>query len=189
MRGARAALALLLVWPLVGQAQDGDLAASIMRRLAALPDRRATFVDCKTLSSLAAPVQSGGTLVFRHPDHLEKLTTSPRPERLVIEGGTLSLSGAGGARTVALDTHPALRLLATTLTATLGGDLPALLRLFVVSAEGSLASWRMVLRPADPSLGRFVASVTLDGAGDNLRALRIVQANGDTETMQVQPAP
>ncbi len=185
-------MALLLLWPAAAAtAQDSNaLAATIMRHLAALPDRRAAFTDTKTLSSLAAPVRSGGTLVFRHPDHLEKLTAWPKPERLVIEGGTLTLSGASGAaRTVALDTHPALRLLATTLTATLGGDFPALQRLFVVGAAGTLASWRMVLRPADPALGRFIASVTIDGARDDLRTLHIVQADGDTETMQVQPAP
>ena len=188
----RYALAVMLVvgtvWP--GMAQDSGLAATIMRHLAALPDRRAAFIDEKTLASLAAPLHSAGTFVFRHPDRLEKLTSTPRPERMVIQGGTLTLAEAGAApRTVSLDAHPALRLLASTLIATLAGDLPALQKLFSVTATGTLASWRMVLRPADASLARFVASVTLDGAGDDLRVLRIVQANGDAETLQVRPIP
>jgi hypothetical protein len=141
------------------------------------------------LSSLAAPVLSSGTLVFRHPGHLEKLTASPRPERMVIEAGRLTITdGQGQARTVALDAHPALQALATTMTATLAGDLEALRALFVVDDSGSQAAWRLVLHPAKPTLAHFITSVTLDGAQADLRGLRIVQANGDTETMQITPS-
>jgi predicted LPLAT superfamily acyltransferase len=189
-RALAAALAIgLAVAPWGARAGDG-LAAAIMARLAALPDRQARFVDDKRLAALEQPQESHGTLIFRHPAHLEKITAPPGAERLVIDGGVLTIAQDGAApRTLALDSHPALRALAGTITATLAGDLPALQRLYAMTATGSAASWRIALRPRDPALSRFIAAVTLDGAGADLRVLRIAQANGDSETMDITPLP
>ena len=67
----------------------------IMQGLAAQPSRQAHFSMQKHLSSLAAPVLSQGTLSYRRPDRLEQDTTAPQPERLLIEGGTVSITSPG----------------------------------------------------------------------------------------------
>jgi hypothetical protein len=165
------------------------LAAAIMARLAALPDRDAAFTEQKRLASLEAPLQSSGTLVFRHPAHLEKITAVPRPERLVIDQGTLSIISPGAApQNVALDAHPALQAMTTAIGAALAGDLPALQRVYAVDARGSLADWHMVLRPRSASLARFITTITLDGAGADLHSFALVQGNGDSQTLEIQPA-
>ena len=108
---------------------------------------------------------------------------------MVISGGALSITTPDGQRRIALGDHPALMGLATTLTAALAGDLPALEKLYGIEATGSLKAWRLVLRPHGSALAHFVTSITLDGQDSALRLLQIVQANGDTETMRVQPLP
>ena len=171
------------------QPQAADLTAAIMTRLAALPDRRARFTDEKHISSLAAPLQSKGVLIFRHPDLLEKRTEAPHSETMVIEGSVLTIMSPDGQRRIALDDHPALAGLATTLTSVLAGNQPALEKLFTIGATGSLAGWQLTLQPRDKGLARFVSSMILAGQNGDLHMLQIMQANGDSETMRVQALP
>jgi len=186
--GAALLLAALAPGALAQSQANPNLAATIMARLAALSDRDASFTEQKRLASLAAPLQSRGTLVFRHPAHLEKITVAPRPERLVIDQGKLSIISPGAApQNVALDAHPALQAMATAIGAALAGDLPALLRVYVMEATGSVADWHIVLRPRSLALTRFITTITLDGAGSDLHSFAMVQGNGDSETLEIQP--
>jgi hypothetical protein len=107
-------------------------------KLSGSGERRASFIEIKTSALLNAPLESRGTLVFRAPDVLEKITTSPQRERVRIEGGTLTLEGApvrGQAqrRVLALADVPLLAPLAESLRATLAGDLAALQRHYEVA--------------------------------------------------------
>ena len=186
-------LAILLAVGAGGTARadskNPQLLQSIMARLAAQPDREASFTEEKHLSSLNAPLHIEGRLVFRHPAHLEKITTSPKPERLVVDAGQLSIAqGDASPRTLSLDDHPDLRALTSTIVATLAGDLPALQRFYTVDATGSQAQWRMILHPVDASVRHFVQQVTIDGAGPAVRQLSISQSNGDTQTMLISAA-
>jgi hypothetical protein len=101
----------------------------------------------------------------------------------------LTITSPDGQHRIALDDHPALSGLATTLISALAGDLPALEKLFYIGATGSLVGWQLILRPRDKGLARFVSSMILAGQGRDLRMLQILQSNGDTETMRVQPIP
>lgn len=101
-------------------------------------ERRAAFVEIKTSALLNAPLESRGTLVFRAPDVLEKITTVPQRERLRIEGGTLTVDGTPirgqlERRVIALAEVPLLVPLVESLRATLAGDLPALRRHYDVT--------------------------------------------------------
>jgi len=188
------AAALMLLAILAPARAAGDartsLAAGIMQRLAALPDRDAAFQEQKTLRSLTAPLTSHGKLIFRHPAYLEKDTEAPNAERLVIDKGNLTIAAAGAVpRRVALDSHPGLRALATTIASTLAGDLDALQALYSIDGVGNLADWRLTLRPRTGQLARFVTMVTLAGAGADLRSLQIDQANGDRDRLTIQPLP
>jgi predicted LPLAT superfamily acyltransferase len=188
-------LALLLLTPLPfapGAAQAASLAETVMAQMAALPSRTAGFVEEKRLASLTTPLVSRGHLVFTQPSrlepsHLEKDTETPKPERLVIDGDQLTIAGDGAApRSVALDEYPALRALADTLRAALGGDLATLRRLYAIEEQGTPQAWRLLLMPRQPALRRALARVTLDGGEADLRQLVIQQANGDEQRMTIQ---
>lgn len=184
-RAAEALLAVVsAVW--LGAASPSPLFDGIMAGLAALPDRQAAFTEDKHLASLQQPLHSSGTLVFRHPAHIEKNTDAPRAERLVIDGDRLTIAqGNQPARVVALESHPALRALATTITATLAGDAVPLRRFYDVKAVGTQAVWRIVLRPTEPAFAQAVRNITIDGSGTDLHRLEIEQANGDTQTLTI----
>ncbi len=160
-----------------------------MQGLADVPARRATFREEKTVSMLRAPLISTGRLVWRRPSHLEKITTQPSPESLIVEGDRLTITiGRDAPRTVDLRAQPEIRALVDTLRGVLAGDLAELRRSFDVRAEDGL-TWRITLRPTDPDLARVLRAVTIDGAGNTPTAIDMVQADGDEQRLTITPLP
>ena len=156
-----------------------------MARLAAAPERQSRFVEEKRLAALGAPLRSEGRLAYRKPGHLEKVTTSPVPESLVVDGDRLVIGGGDGPpQVVELGAQPEIRLLVDTIRGALSGDLPLLRRSYDVTGEGTPGDWEIVLRPRDPAVARLVREVRLSGGAD-LRRLRSVAVNGDTDTLDV----
>jgi hypothetical protein len=94
-RAARLLLCLPLLLLAIGQplaAQAADTAWDIdrlMQSLAKVSVGRADFVETKYIAMLDRPVESSGQLFYVAPDKLEKRTLRPRPESMIIEGGTL----------------------------------------------------------------------------------------------------
>ena len=162
--------------------------AALMARLAAVPERRATFREEKRIAALSVPLQSSGTLLYRRPGRLEKLTDWPERESLVVEGDRVILTESNEPpRVVPLSADPGLRALVDAFRAPLAGDLPALERSFRVRGSGSPAAWQIDLTPNDAAVARFLSAVHLEGVGDALRAVDIVQTNGDRQHIAIGP--
>ena len=170
--------------------QDERLLETLMASLARLPERHATFQEQKTLGALDRTLHSSGRLFYRRPGHLEKITLAPRPESVIVDGERLSLVSADGtSHVIDLDNQPELRALVDTLRASLSGNLATLRRLYRVSVEGSMGAWHLTLVPSDQRIAHFLRGTTIDGAGTDLREIRIVEANGDEQRMTIEAAP
>jgi hypothetical protein len=159
-----------------------------MAHLAQATQRRASFVEEKQLAALSVPLRATGTLAYRKPDHLEKITTAPQYESLVVDGARLVIEGGGNdaPHVVELDGQPEIRTLVDTIRGALSGDLALLRRLYDVSGTGTLADWHIVLRPRDPAIARVVKDVPLSG-GSDLRSIASIAPNGDTDTLTITP--
>ncbi len=162
--------------------------ADLMAMMAAVPVRRAVFHEVKRFAALAVPLESSGHLLFRRPGHLEKITDSPQAESLVVDGERVSLTEADGrTRVIDLGTQPELRSLVEAMRGPLAGDGAALERGFKISLTGTRAAWQLDLTPIDPRAARLVAAVHITGSGSNMREVLVVQANGDTQDMSIDP--
>ncbi|WP_158745490.1 LolA-related protein [Acidisphaera sp. L21] len=160
-----------------------------MTHLAQASVRQAIFVEEKTLAALKTPLKSQGVLVYRRPDHLEKNTTAPQRERLVIDGDRLVIdNGADAPRVIELGGQPQIRTLVDTIRGALSGDLPLLRRIYDVSGTGTTEDWHIVLRPRDPAVAQLVKEVRLAGGAD-VRSISSVSQNGDTDTLSITPTP
>ena len=194
----RRALSLaVLAWmtsPVLAQGADDQL-ARLFSELGARRERQARFTERKFSALLKAPVESSGTLVFHAPDYLEKRTVEPQRESVKIEGSVVtyeSAAGRGGAqkRTFALSDAPLLAALIESLRATLAGDLPALRRHYDVSwSAPAQTGWQLTLVPRERALLDAVSKVILRGAGSEVAAIEIVEANGDLTLMQISQLP
>ncbi len=181
-------LGLLLLVAARAAAQPAPTAPldDLMRRLAAVPESRASFVEEKTVAALAQPVRSQGWLAYRRPGYLEKATTGPVPENLLVDGDRLSLLLQGQQpRLIDLNAEPALAALVDAVRGTLSGDLPTLRRSYAVAMQGDLGAWRLTLTPLRPPLTDMLRGVTVEGAGTALRSVLTVQANGDRSVMTI----
>jgi len=173
----------------VPPAAPAGLLESVMHRLAAVPQSRATFTETRTIAALAQPVRSSGRLAYRRPDRMEQITVWPRQEVLQVEAGRLTLTEDQGApQALDLAEHPAIAGLVEAILGTLAGDLAGLRRVYRVDIAGTPAAWRLTLLPREPALAALLRRVTIDGAGASLRRVHTVQANGDESVMRIAPA-
>lgn len=186
--------ALLLLAMMVARPAWAETApltiAGLMADLAAVPERHATFVETKTLHALAAPIETHGTLAWRRPDQLEKITAPPHSERLSLSGERLRLTlGDQPTREIDLAAAPPIAGIVTAIRATLAGDLAALERDYSVGLEGDQAHWRLTLVPSDPAVARFLRVARIEGSGPTPDLVAFEQSNGDASVMRITPTP
>jgi outer membrane lipoprotein-sorting protein len=180
-----------ILWtPARGAAAAPSPIDELMEALAQVTARRASFIETKSIAALSEPVSTSGTLIYRRPDYLAKITRSPRPEQLVVDGSRLSLAeGTQAPHTIALDNHARLRALVDAIRGTLSGNLALLRRWYNVTMTGSFAAWRLGLTPIDAGLASLIRFIAIDGSGTTLLAVQTVQANGDESRMAIKPEP
>jgi len=196
---ARVLVSLCLALPLAAAAATATTTATaggnsdwtldrLMSTLAQNKSGHAKFVETKYLSIAAKPIESSGELAFVAPDHLEKDTVSPKPERLVVDGDTLTVQRNQRTYTMSLAHYPEIGAFIDSIRATLAGNRYALERLYHVSIDGRGENWTLTLTPLDARMLKAVRTITLDGTRDVLHTVVIEQADGDHSVMQLRDA-
>ena len=159
-----------------------------MTSLASVAQRQATFSEEKHLGALNEPLVSSGTLRYRRPSYLEKVTQLPKPERLVVDGDRLTVTDAAGAvKEIDLGNMPEVGAFVDLVRGTLAGDLGALQRHYRVAIEGTARTWQLSLIPTEARLAGFIKLVRIDGEGTEPRTIDTIQANGDWSRMVIEP--
>ena len=185
MRAALVMLGMLAALP--AAAAEFDL-PRLFDSLAKKTPQRTQFHERKFLKLLDQPVESRGELLFTPPDRLEKRTTSPKPERVLVDRERITLERAGRTYGMGLRENPGVAVLVESIRSTLAGDLGALTRTYSVALDGNAARWRLVLRPLDPAVSTLVERIEIGGAQADVRAVEIFQADGDRSLMTITPA-
>lgn len=160
----------------------------LMSTLAQRKSGHADFVETRYLSISAKPIESSGQLAFAAPDHLEKLTVSPKPERLVVDGDKLTIARDRRQYTISLTHYPELGAFIESIRATLVGNRYALEQLYKVALDGHGENWTLTLTPLDSRMLKAVRTITLDGTRDLLRTVVIEQPDGDRSVMRLSHA-
>ena len=173
--------------PPATRAAPGWTLEALMARLAAVPARHARFVEEKHLAALATPIEARGELVYRRPAYLEKITTAPAPERLLVDGGTLRFEHDGHVETFDLAARPELAALVEAVRGTLAGDLAGLGASYAVALAGDEGAWRLSLTPRSVALARLLRLVAVEGHGAEPERIDIIEADGDTARMRITP--
>lgn len=157
----------------------------LMSTLGRQTEGRATFTERKYLAVLDAPVESSGELRFRAPDRLEKITVKPRPESLVLEGDTLTVTRGERRHVVKLSDYREVAAFVDSIRATLAGDRAALERTYALTLGGTAERWKLTLLPRDPAMAEVVLRITITGSRAQLGEIEILQADGDRSVMQI----
>lgn len=171
---------------------EPDSVEALFKSLAALGERRASFVERRHSTLLRQPAETRGTLYFKTPDLLERRVVAPRAETVRIEGGhvTLVTSGPDGRpveRKMQLALAPQLGWLAQTLRALLGGQLGALRQLYFVDWKPGPRGWRMELAPRDEQVATLVSQIGVTGSGASIEQIEISEVSGDRVELTLTP--
>ena len=179
-------LCLALLSGIAGCAAADDL-DDVLRSLSGRRHGETKFVERHFLSLLKKPVESRGELIYDAPDRLQKRTTEPRPEDLLVNGNELTLVRGGRSRVLQLDSYPAVAPFVEGIRATLAGDRAALERAFHLQFSGNAAHWALALVPLDAGMAKVVSEVRIEGEKDDLLQVEIRQPDGDRSMMTLQP--
>ncbi|MGA2548969.1 MAG: LolA-related protein [Burkholderiaceae bacterium] len=173
-------------------AQDaGFTVDTLMQSLSTVKSARAHFVERKFLNVLKEPLESSGTLVYAAPSHLEKITTQPKPESLVVDQDQLTYERNEGRekRTLSLQEYPEIWAFIESIRATLAGDTATLNRFYELTLEGDATRWRLMLVPREQKMHALVESVAIAGSGNLIDTIEVKEADGDHSLMSVQKDP
>jgi hypothetical protein len=161
----------------------------LMLELSQVRVSRSIFRDEKKLAGLTQPIVSRGTLLYVAPDRLEKHTTEPIREEIVVDGDRLTYvrPAENLRRTIGLDRAPELRGLVEAIRGTLAGDLGTLRRYYSLGFEGSPEEgWRLTMVPLDERVRGFFTAVKIDGLGARLQSVETIEPNGDVSRMTIE---
>lgn len=170
---------------------SGSLAAEwtlqeLMGVLAQQRSGKASFVEKKYLSVLDQPLESAGELSYVAPDRLEKRTTKPRQESMLLEGDSLTVQLPGKrALHLRLQDHAAIAATVESIRGTLAGDLGSLEKNYAVNLSGSPHKWQLTLVPVNDAVAKIVRSVHIAGTDANISTIRFEQADGDRSEMTI----
>jgi hypothetical protein len=189
MRAALAIVFLVALAPAVSPAAADWNVTRLFEMLSREKPGRTLFREKKHLAILDKPVESSGELTFTPPHTLEKRTLLPSPERVVIDRDRVTLERKGKSFSMSLRDNPQVAILVESIRGTLAGDLAALTRTYSAGLDGDAASWRLKLRPLDPSLATLVERIEIAGSQGQVKTVEIFQADGDRSVMSLLPAP
>jgi hypothetical protein len=166
--------------------------AELMRGFHAVTASHAHFVERRYLGMLSEPLKSSGRLAYAAPDKLEKITLTPQPERLALEGDRITIEQGGPAgrrQTFALSAHPEIAGVVESIRGTLAGDPDALERYFAIGLTGDARAWTLRLEPKDAALRKLVSDITIAGSGAAIHTIDTREGDGDHAEMIILDDP
>jgi hypothetical protein len=184
--GVVLAAATLALAPVDSQAAGQDL-DQLMALLAKRQHGHVTFVEEHFLAVLDRPVESSGELLYDAPDRLEKRTLKPKPETVILQHGVITAQRGHHTYVLNLSDYPQIVPLIDSIRATLAGDRASLEHFFKVTLDGSLEHWTLSLLPSDPSVGKSVKQIRIEGAQDAIHTVEIQQSDGDRSLLTIGP--
>ena len=177
--------AVLMLAPNISHAAEWDI-DQLMRGLAQTRSSHASFVEKKTIAILSKPVESSGELFYSAPDHLEKRTTKPKPESMILDHDTLVIERGRQKHRLQLQSYPELAVFIDSIRGTLAGDRKALEHNYRLSLEGSAENWTLILMPTNEKMQAMVQRIRIAGTRDTLRSIEITQTDGDSSLMLIE---
>jgi hypothetical protein len=184
MRHAPVALALMLL-PVIGHAAEWDI-DQLMRGLAQIRSDHSSFVEKKFIAMLDKPVESSGELFYTAPDHLEKRTSKPKPESMILDHDSLVIERGRQIHRLQSRDYPELAAFIDSIRGTLAGDRKALERNYRLSLDGPVEHWTLQLLPLDEKMQAVVKRIRIAGVRDAVRSIEITQADGDSSRMLIE---
>jgi hypothetical protein len=161
---------------------------ALMAGLRQVRSASAHFVELKTVHMLNQPIRATGTLKYVAPNKLEKITVTPAPETIELDGDTLTGKQANGEDfSVDIGGHSEIAALVEGIRSTLAGDLPTLRRYYAIAFTGGQDHWQIDLVPKDHRVREKVDRIRILGTGTVISIIVVDERDGDRSEMTITP--
>lgn len=140
------------------------------------------FLELRESDLLDEPMRISGE--YRRPDEdtLVRQVTAPYVETTTLKDGRATIEREGRSpRSFSMSRAPELEGLQASFGALLAGDHAALEQHYAIGAWGTADGWTLTLAPRSRQLARRVESISLFGAGGDLRCIETVGAGGEVQ--------
>jgi outer membrane lipoprotein-sorting protein len=158
---------------------------SLMNELTKNKGGKTQFVEKKHIANLNQTLESSGDLVFIPPHRLERHTTKPKQESIVLDKEVLTWSRGKTERTLSLTDYPELSVLVTSIRASLSGDQDTLKQHYKITVEGTIDAWKLGLTPKLARIALKVRHIQIAGSQQYAHTIDFALADGDYSTLFV----
>ncbi len=170
--------------PAAAQTESDKLLAQVLAAVSAKPLDATPFFERKISALFARPLESKGTLSFKPPGVLEKITTSPIRERVSVANDAITIqSGEAAAKIVRLEGQPTLQAFAQGVRAVVAGDIKPIRQYFEPQMTGSFNQWNLRLLPIDSAMKRVLKQIVVTGQGAQVRLIETTEISGDVNEL------
>ena len=180
----RLLLVMLLLCGLPLHAVETGFFAKIGSQIEQYPIVRAEFTQTKHMAALKRPLVTSGRLVFSREHGVAWKIEHPYSVTYLLSDERMVEIGADGTRKERGQREvPGLAQIGRVFHAMLGANTATLHEYFEVIAHSSAKKWSIDLKPRQPQIAKFIASLHI--TGDRfVESIRIVEAGGDTTTIR-----
>jgi hypothetical protein len=183
----RLLLSLCLPWWMATASASEPAAASssaapaLVAALGQPAPAHTAFAEARFLNMLDRPLVVSGELSWLGGDKLQRRVDRPQPETATIADGEVTQQRDGRRpRHFSLKRAPQLQVLLDSFVALLSGDAARLQQAFEIRQDGDAhGAWTLTLVPRDARVAKTVASIRIDGVGDQSRCMHMQEADGD----------
>jgi hypothetical protein len=107
---------------------------------------------------------------------------------MVVDGDSLTVERGNRKLQVQLQAYPEIAAFIDSIRGTLAGDRKALERNYQLAISGPAENWVLQLTPLDDRMKAVVQRIRIAGVRDQVRSVEIVQADGDSSLMLIEPS-
>lgn len=159
----------------------------VMAAFSTISMSESRYTEEKHYDMLDVPMVQQGLLQYRAPEMLVWSRGKNRQSRYEIRDDQMIASRNGEVvQRMALDSLPAVRAFVESFRATLAGDEVRLRRYYTLEFSGHPDRWQLQLTPRDREMKRFIDSIRIEGAHNQLKVIEIYETNGDWSHMELE---
>jgi outer membrane lipoprotein-sorting protein len=175
--------AYLLLPGIAGAAQPEDIEA-LMALLGRVQRVEVAYQETVESSLVETAISARGRLVYEAPDRMSRI--SDRGDGFELAGQRMRLIRNGSVVTeLDISDIAALEALVGALRACFAGDLTTLEAGYRLDYAPRAQDWQLRLEPRQGSVFGLLRRIVLRGAGANIHAIEVLEADGDRRTLRL----
>jgi len=185
-------LGLMLAFPLYAEEakkNNSALQENILQLLVSQPQKKFHFVQEKKLAMLNKPLITEGELLLKEDNVVIWDIQKPYAIRYELHRNFIKETDANGERTISPGTNPLAAALTEAMMAIFSGHWENQENLAHLSADGTIAKWKLDVTPRSTDLQKLIQHITVDGSTNAITQINIIESNNDSTVIHLTAAP